>query len=483
MKNLITVFILIAVLAASSCKTPHPADGILPVKIYDKNPFFWEYKGEPVLLLGGSREDNLFNHPEGLADHLDLLQSVGGNYIRNTMSSRNPGNLWPFNKLENGRYDLGQWNDDYWARFENLLRLSVERDIIVQVEIWDPWDLFKSEAALGHGPLNTGWESSPYNPLMNINYTAEISGLAIEIDYYTAKLPSEHKFFYTVPELENNLVVRQYQEALIDKLLSISLKYPNVLYCMNNETGEPAQWSAYWAKYIRNKANKAGREVFLADMRRNSNFSSDEQIKLLHDREHYDFFEISQNNANAHQEHYDFILSIRDQIIDDPKPLSNIKVYGGGESAQSASVIEGTRRFWRNIFGGTASTRFHRQGTTPFYHGAGLSDLSQAHIRSMRALTDEMDVFNCTPSNHLLNEREPNEAYCLAQQGKQYAVYFTDGGEVLLDLSAVEGKFELRWLDISNTIWQESIITEGTTQVKVTAPGKGQWVALILPLK
>jgi hypothetical protein len=101
----------------------------------------------------------------------------------------------------------------------------------------------------------------------------------------------------------------------------------------------------------------------------------------------------------------------------------------------------------------------------------------------MRALTHEIDVFNCTPSNHLLNKREPNEAYCLAQQGKQYAVYFTDGGEVLLDISAVKGKFELNWLDISNTIWQQIIIAEGTKHVRVTAPGNGQWVALILPLK
>ena len=278
------------------------------------------------------------------------------------MSSRNPGNLWPFKKLENGMFDLDQWNDEYWARFENLLQLTVERDIIVQVEIWDPWDLFKSEAALGHGPLNVGWESSPYNPVLNVNYTAETSRLDIEIDYYTAKLPSSHKFFFTVPELENNPVVRQYQEAFIDKLLSISLNYPNVLYCMNNETGEPAEWGEYWAKHIRNRAGEAGREVFLADMRRNSNFSSEEQIKLL-------------------------------------------------------------------------------------------------------------------------NEREPNEAFCLAQQGKQYAIYFTDGGEVVLDLSRVEGKFDLRWLNISQSEWQESIKIEGTKHVRIVSPGSGQWAALILPLK
>jgi hypothetical protein len=131
-------------------------EGIRP---YSQNSFYWEYKGEPLLLLGGSREDNLFNQPEGLEDHLDILAACGGNYIRNTMSSRKPGNPWAFKKdSETGLYDLRQWNDEYWNRFENLLKLAYERDIIVQIEVWDPWDFFRSEAALGFGAGNVGWE-------------------------------------------------------------------------------------------------------------------------------------------------------------------------------------------------------------------------------------------------------------------------------------------------------------------------------------
>jgi hypothetical protein len=51
---------------------PHPA-----------NPYHWAYQDRPVLLLGGSDQDNLFNHPElppdGLAAHLDRLVAAGGN--------------------------------------------------------------------------------------------------------------------------------------------------------------------------------------------------------------------------------------------------------------------------------------------------------------------------------------------------------------------------------------------------------------------
>ncbi len=46
------------------------------IQPHPENPYYWAYRGELVLLLGGTWEDNLFNHPGGLEDHLDLLSSV-----------------------------------------------------------------------------------------------------------------------------------------------------------------------------------------------------------------------------------------------------------------------------------------------------------------------------------------------------------------------------------------------------------------------
>jgi hypothetical protein len=173
----------------------------------------------------------------------------------------------------------------YWDRFDNLLRLCRERDVIVQIELWDPWDYFKSTGLLrGSDTKAIGWESCPYNPAMNVKYTAAESGFAEKIDVYPLRTPGKHWFFYTPPALKDLHVVREYQEALVDKMLSISLVYPNVLYCMNNEVGEPPEWGQYWAKFIREKAEKAEKKVYLTDMRRRGDFRSDEQIRMLHDR-------------------------------------------------------------------------------------------------------------------------------------------------------------------------------------------------------
>jgi len=38
-------------------------DNASRIQISGENPRYWQYKGETVLLIGGSREDNLFNHP------------------------------------------------------------------------------------------------------------------------------------------------------------------------------------------------------------------------------------------------------------------------------------------------------------------------------------------------------------------------------------------------------------------------------------
>jgi hypothetical protein len=86
-KLLYCLLISACVLALVFCRQPETTDFQGAIRIYHDNPFYWEYKGEPVLLIGGSREDNLFNHPEGLREHLDLLKACGGNYVRNTMSS------------------------------------------------------------------------------------------------------------------------------------------------------------------------------------------------------------------------------------------------------------------------------------------------------------------------------------------------------------------------------------------------------------
>jgi hypothetical protein len=49
------------------------------IQPYAGNPSFWQYQGQPLLLLGGSDDDNLFQWDEAaLRTQLDRLRAVAG---------------------------------------------------------------------------------------------------------------------------------------------------------------------------------------------------------------------------------------------------------------------------------------------------------------------------------------------------------------------------------------------------------------------
>ena len=142
--------------------------------------------------------------------------------------------------------------------------------------------------------------------------------------------------------------------------------------------------------------------------------------------------------------------------------------------ASLATRRDGIERFWRNVFGGLASSRFHRPTS-----GLGLSETAQASLRSMRLVTGAVDVFQCVPHNGLLSEREPNEAYCMAQPGKEYAVYFPDGGAIELDTSATSGDIAVRWLDIAKSEWSPGESLAPADAITLSCPADGHWTVVV----
>lgn len=429
------------------------------IQPYQKNPFFWQYKAKPVLLLGGTDDDNLFQW-EGrtLTKQLDLLKSAGGNYVRNTMSSRDPGNLQAFAKPDD-RYDLNEWNDEYWKRFEIFLRETARRDIVVQIEVWDRFDFAREP-----------WSTNPFNPKNNRSYTVEQSRLPEVIDAHPGS--RRNPFFRSVPKLENNTVVLKYQRAFVDKMLSFTLKHTHVLYCIDNETNESPHWGEYWAGYIRAKAKERGATVHVTEM-----WDPWELADEMHDRtfEHpeiYSFVDVSQNNHQKGQTHYDNALKRRVSLRSQPRPMNNVKIYGA-DTGQYGTTRDGVERFWRNLFGGHASVRFHRPAS-----GIGLSELAQRMLQSARAVTGALLWFDCEPHNELLSDRKANGAYCFAEPGKQYAVYFPQPGEVRLKVGNARSILTLRWYSIDAGIWQAGDKVSGS-EVPLQPPGTGQWAAVV----
>ena len=486
---LCVIFIMLAVIAAIPCS----ADRIQP---YTQNNYYWQYKGQPVLLLGGSKEDNLFQEPK-LQSHLSEISNMGVNYIRNTMSDRpdNEYEVRAFKQLESGLYDLNQWNSEYWTRFHNLLQWSKERNIIVQIEVWDRFDFWD--------PM--GWDTHPFNPAMNINYTTGESGLATS---YPAHPGNDlQPFFHTVPDMDNNLVVLNFQQKFVDKMLSYSLPYGNVLYTMNNETSTDPKWGEYWIAHIQAKAVAAGVDVYTTDMfDEGPNLAEiPEYLGVFNNPDIHTFIDISQNNSlkNSAEKHWANILFVRERIAETPRPINNTKIYGSDEWPLTSYTqrvnlrwgdLAGTNSFWMNLLGGCASSRFHRG-----WAGLNIRPAAQVNFQAAHKLESVIKLWEIEPRNDLLTDRGTfvvetpvdntviyGEAYLAAKPGEKYALYFTKGGSVGLKLDSYsETTFSLKWLNLADGNWdsdRETTISGGNT-VTISAPTTdGGWVAALVIL-
>ena len=461
MKYLFSAFIVILFLSLSQKKDSR----YLGIQPWGENPRYWEYKGKPILLLGATDNDNLFQN-DNLKSHLDSLRMFGGNYIRNTMSDRDPGNKRAFAETASGKYDLDKWNPDYWQRFENLLRLARERDIIVQIEIWDRFDHSRDP-----------WLDDPFNPKNNINYTYTEASL----DSLYPLHPGQNKqpFFFTVPELQNNKVLLKYQENFVKKILSISLKYDNVLYCIDNETSGAEEWAAYWAGFLRK--NSGGKKIFVTEMWDDWDVKSARHKRTLDYPERYDFIDISQNSQIPGQPNWDNTQYVFDYIKDNPRPVNSTKIYGSDRGSwldRGITTKHAVETFCRNIVGGFAASRFHRPPS-----GLGLSNTSINCLKTIRKIEEKVKFWDMIPRMDLVGNAGENKAYVTAKEGDSYVIYFTQPGMVTLDLTSAKGPFSIEWISVEKAEWAKKDVSSGGKTVEIISEYSGDAFAVLKRIK
>jgi hypothetical protein len=467
------------------------------IQPYVNHPAYWQYRGRPVLLIGGSSNDNLFQTPN-VVEELDRLNSFGGNYVRNTMSSRDKGDVQAFHRDPvTGNYDLSRWNDEYWSRLADFLDATGDRDIIVQLEIWATYDFYTRESHIIDG--RSAWDRNPFNPANNINYTERESGLyetfrsthgTLINPFFKTVLPLRQPFDFAVRP-----VVLGFQQQFVDKLLSITLDYDHVLYVIDNETNTDPVWPVYWSQYIRGKAAERGVAIEVTEMwdtfdptdgavaearvqdpathffTRRASVSN-----TLNDPHNYTYLDISNHNFQSGEVHFKTGIYIWNEVRKSGviRPINNTKIYGSDQVAWTGSDRDGKERFWRNIFAGLASVRFHRPPS-----GLGHSDVAMAHIKSMKMFADHVDFTKLVPRNDLLGDRAENEAYCLAEAGRTYAVVFMDGGQVRLDVSDLRAeRVRLKWLHIEESEWTEEVGVGNESQINLQTPESGFWLVV-----
>jgi hypothetical protein len=373
---MITILILVLMSCAGQVADRLEEERIKP---YEKNQKYWQYKGEPVMLLGANKTDSPFLLPDQEA-YYDELASLGGNYTRYNVKQRLVQDLMPLlphKKLPDGTYDLNQWDEGYWDRFEQGLILTRDRDIIVQLELWDRFDV----------GCETHYMSSSWKPSNNINYTETQSGMPDEWGGCD-RVVHKHPFYSSIPSLDNNQLILNLQHDFADKVLSISLKYDHVLYVITNETTLDPGWSDYWARYIRDKAKAMKKNVEVSEMPWTiaDNFPFDWQQPELGDPDKwidhvidhtglYSFCAFQfQPILKSRQDHYDRIAEVYDRVMQSsvgPRPINAVKIFAREKIIVGESEPNAQTRFWRPLLAGWAAVSLHRAHPGTGYLGFG----------------------------------------------------------------------------------------------------------------
>jgi hypothetical protein len=422
---------------------------------------------------------------------MDELAAAGGNCLRCVLDPGMAAGIQGFDfcAKSGAQYDLNTMTGPFWTRLEMFVAEAEKRNIIVQIELWDRFDL--TDGAW------KSWPVSPWNPKNNVNYTAVSSGLATSYGSF-----SRHPFLQDVPGhpvyekastsgKQKYDLVRSFQDKFVDKLLSITLGYDNVLYCMNNETHEDPAWGQYWMSFIKRKADARGKSVCTTDMFDDVYEAENSRVLSyqLNSRDKYDYVDASQVNSRHRDEaHWEKVKWIADAASKTTPPclLHMTKIYGNDLALDGqpwsrfrpGDSDNGIEEWWRDLIAGVAGARFHRPTS-----GIGLSAAAKSCIRATRKVESRVKFWDVEPRLDLLTNRQSDEAYLAADPGKAYILYFTKngGGSVGLKLDGYpETTFELHWVNIGTGNWGPATTISGGNTVTIDRPNdSSHWVAAI----
>jgi hypothetical protein len=230
------------------------------ISLHPENPRYFLFRDRPLVLLAatehyGSVINRAFDFERYLTDAADKHQTMTRTFLlfREQQSARNPSSPckpespdfvtpWPRTGPGNAidgelRYDLNQWNPEYFARLHHFLTRASELGIVVELTLFSN--------TYGDGV----WALNPWRAENNIQGVGKIP-------------------WYEYNTLHQSLLDRQLAYAA--KIIDETSKYDNVYYEICNEPGGNANpgattadvdaWQERVADVVRQELGRLGRK-------------------------------------------------------------------------------------------------------------------------------------------------------------------------------------------------------------------------------
>lgn len=236
-----------------------------PLAIHPENPKYFLFRGKPLTLITatehyGSIVNRAFDFEAYLRDMADKKQTVTRTFLlfREQQTDRNPHSpikpespeyLTPYPRTGSGeahdgepRYDLDQWNPEFFDRLDRFMSLASESGVVVELTLF------------GNVYTENVWQLNPLHADNNIQELKEIDWR----DFITLRHPQ---------------LVRR-QKAYIAKIVEETCQYDNLYYEICNEPGgdrddgpdraEVNRWQAEMARTVRSELKRRGRNHLIA---------------------------------------------------------------------------------------------------------------------------------------------------------------------------------------------------------------------------
>ena len=422
------------------------------LRIHPDNPKLFEFNGRPrVLLCATEHYGAVLNRPFRFERYLEDAASKGQTLtrlftlFRELQSSVNPYStckpestdfVTPFRRSGPGkaldgepRFDLAQWNDEYFDRMEAFVELACDYGIVVEVVLFsNTYD-------------NTIWQLNPLHPDNNVNLDPA--------------RPLRWQDYVT----ERNVEVLHWQEAHARHIVEHTQQYDNVIYEICNEPGsfrsadgdlpgadEVNAWQSRMIGLVRSLQRESGRQHLIAGQQA---FSYDPEFEQPADHtfDELDFDVVNMHplpNTSFRRRNYDMgdfmskqlkLAAVRDFALDSygsRKPLN----YDEDNVATRYLDPEGwtihRKRAWVTVLSG-AHYDMIDFSIIPGRE-TGTSE-SRRCIRTwmghLSQFVHSLDLVRARPLSEewLRQQPEHTVASVLAVEEEEYCIYLADGRE------------------------------------------------------
>ena len=447
-----------------TCSPKHSNKMQGPLRVSDKNPrYFTDHSGKAIYLTGSHTWNNLVDmSPNQRLEEFDFesylkwMKKYNHNFMRlwawELMNWDTQGNRekdakthhvapHPWKRTGPGealdgelKFDLNAWNQDYFDRIEQRVRLAADSGISVSIMLFEGWGLQFSPNAFENHPFH------PDNNINGVNGDADGNGSGVEI--------------HTLGNDTITSIQKEYVRHVIDTVN----KFDNVLFEISNENHPPStDWQYHMIGFIKNYEKTLPKQHTVGMTFQYKGGSNQTLFDSPADW-------ISPNPEGGYR--------------DDPPPANGSKVIitdtdhlwgiGGNQQWVWKSFLRGLNPIFMDPYkGNVLRESFDPSWVEPIRKSMGYT----------RMFAQRLDLISMSPQPDMASS-----AYCLAGK-KEVLVYLPEGQDVRLDLTDYSGVFDVEWFNPNTGKFKNAESVTGNARVSLRCPFEIHDAVLYLSLK